>query len=264
MAAFAQFYVTYVSPVVRYGLTLVAMLGLWIALWRAGITPRARVIGIVITALLLVWWLATDQVGRSGFYPPNWGIMRPLGWIIAIACLVPLLRSQTIGSALDTIPAWWLVAIQVYRFGGGVVWLSQWSAGRLPDAFGLAAGIGDGLTGIVAAIAAVWLISGVRGGRIVAMGWNVFGIADFATGFVLASFFPYTVPYPAVMIPAFLAPLSLIFYGLSLRQLTRAIKRESGAAAPTGSPRPIDGPYGCAPAGLSTAWCRADQTNALS
>src|SRR5258707_15737802 len=223
MAAVAQFYVTYIGPVSRVGMALFAILVLGVALWRAGFASKARVLGFVSTALLLVWWVATDQLGRSGFYPPNWSVMRPVGWIIAIAGLIPLLRSQTMGAALDTIPAWWLVAVQLYRFGGGVVWLVQWSAGRLPDAFGLTAGIGDCLVGVIAVIAAIWLYSGVRGGSVVAVAWNVLGILDFATGFVLASFFPYTVPYPAVMIPAFSAPLSLIFHGLSLRQLSRAI-----------------------------------------
>jgi hypothetical protein len=232
MAALAQFYVTYGGPLVRVGILLFAALSLWFGLWRAGLASKSRSIGLVVTALLLVWWLATDQLGRSGFYPPNWGMMRPVGWIISIACLIPLLRSQTIGAALDAIPAWWLVAVQFYRVGGGIVWLDQWSAGRLPDAFGLTAGIGDSLVGIVAVIAAIWLYSGARGGRVVAAGWNVFGILDFATGFVLASFFPYTVPYPAVMVPAFSAPLSLIFHGLSLRQLGRATKRESRLVAP--------------------------------
>jgi hypothetical protein len=232
MAGFAQFYVSYGGPVVRIGMPLFAMLVLWFGLWRAGLARKSRATGLVITALLLVWWMATDQLGRSGFYNAHWTVMRPLCWAIAIACLIPLLRSQTIGAALDAIPAWWLVAVQVYRFGGGIVWLTQWSAGRLPDAFGLTAGIGDSLVGLVAAIAAIWLYSGGRGGPVVAVAWNLLGVLDFANAFVLGLFFPFTVPYPAVMISAFFAPLSLVFHGLSLRQLARAIKRESPLAAP--------------------------------
>jgi hypothetical protein len=237
MAAFAQFYVIYLGPVIRVGIPLFAILVLWVGLWRAGLASRARALGLVMTAVLLVWYVASDQLGRAGFYPPNWGVMRPVGWIIAIAFLIPLLRSQTIGAALDSIPAWWLVGVQVYRFGGGVVWLTQWSAGRLQDVFGLSAGTGDCLVGILAVIAAICVGVGVRGGRFVAMGWNVFGILDFANAFVLGSLFPYTVPYPAVIVPAFAAPLSLIFHGLSLRQLARAATRErppgvAGVAAP--------------------------------
>jgi len=231
MAALAQFYVNHITPVIRVGIPLFAILVLWVALRRAGLASRARVLGLIITAVVLAWFVAADQLGRAGFYPPNWGVMRPVGWIIAIACLIPLLRSQVIGVALDAIPAWWLVAVQVYRFGGGVVWFTQWSAGRLPDAFGLSAGTGDCLVGIVAVIAAIGVGVGVRGGRVVAMGWNVFGILDFLNAFVLGSIFPYTVTYPAVIIPAFAAPLSLIFHGLSLRQLVRAMRREGRPAA---------------------------------
>ena len=57
----------------------------------------------------------------------------------------------------------------------------------------------------------------------------MFGIFDFALGFVLASFIPYNIAYPGVMIPAFLAPMSLDVHGLSLRQLVRALKRENRA-----------------------------------
>jgi hypothetical protein len=231
MAAFAQFYVSYVGPLVRYGIPLFAVFLLWFGLWRAGLASRARATGLAITALLLVWWMATDQLARSGFYAAHWTVMRPLCWAIAIACLIPLLRSQTIGAALDAIPAWWLVAVQVYRFGGGIVWLTQWSAGRLPDAFGLSVGIGDSLVGVVAAIAAIWVYSGRSGGRVVAVAWNVFGVLDFANAFVLGLFFPYTVPYPAVMIPAFLAPLSLDFHSLSIWQLWRAAPRDSRPVA---------------------------------
>ena len=59
--------------------------------------------------------------------------------------------------------------------------------------------------------------------------WNVYGIFDFALGFVLASFIPYNIAYPGVMIPAFLAPMSLDMHGLSLRQLARALRRENRA-----------------------------------
>src|SRR5258708_26016877 len=106
MAAVAQFYVTYIGPVIRVGMALFAILVLWVALWRAGFASKARVLGFVSTALLLVCWGATDQLGRSRFYPPNWSVMRSVGWIIAIAGLIPLLRSQPMGAALPTIPAW--------------------------------------------------------------------------------------------------------------------------------------------------------------
>jgi hypothetical protein len=225
------FYQTFVSPVVRLGLPLLAILGLWVGLRRAGLTPPARMTGIVATGLLLVWWLTVDQVCRSGFYASHWNVMRPLCWGVAIAWLVPLTRAERIGPALDAIPPWWFIGLQAYRAGGGLVWLAAWAAGRLPSTFGLAVGIRDVLVGFFAVATAVWVYSGVRGGRIAGIAWNVFGILDFANGFVLASFLPYNLAYPAVMIPAFSAPLSLAVHGLSLRQLARASRQESRPAA---------------------------------
>jgi hypothetical protein len=63
------------------------------------------------------------------------------------------MRSKTIGLALDSIPAWWLVILQVYRSAAGFVWLATWSLGRLPAGFALPVGIGDGLVGVLAVIA---------------------------------------------------------------------------------------------------------------
>jgi len=231
MQAAFQLYQAYFSPLVRYGLPILAMLGLWVGLRRAGLTRKARMTGIVATGLLLVWWLTMDALGRAGFFAPNWSFMRPLCWAIAIAWLVLLTRSESIGAALDAVPPWWLPGVQFYRAGGGFTWLAIWSAGRLPTAFALTAGIGDCLTGIFAVVTAIAVYSGARSSRVAGIAWNLFGILDFATGFVLASFFPYTLPYPAVMIPAFAAPLSLVLHGLSLRQLLRGTRRESPPAA---------------------------------
>jgi hypothetical protein len=68
-------------------------------------------------------------------------------------------------------------------------------------------GAGDALVGILAVVTALWLYSGARGGRIMATAWNVLGLINFAIGCAIASFLPYNIAYPAVMIPSFLAPL---------------------------------------------------------
>jgi hypothetical protein len=230
MASYLQFYQTYLSPVIRYGVPLLVILGLWVALHRAGLIHKARATGILVTGVLLGWWAAADLVARSGLYAAHWDLMRPLCWAVAIAWLVPLTRSRLVGAALDAIPAWWLVALQVYRAAGGFVWLAVWASGRLPDAVGLTLGIGDTLTGVLAVVAAIWISSGARGGRRVGIAWNAFGLLDFATGFIIALFVPYGLAYPAVMIPAFLAPLSLDLHVLSIMQLRRSLQREPRTA----------------------------------
>jgi hypothetical protein len=224
-----QFYQANISPVTRYVIPLLAILALWIGLVRAGMTPKARTIGLVVTSLLMVWRVASEYLGWSGFYTQHWDVMRPVGWMIAILCVIPLMRSATIGRALDALPLWLLPLAQFYRASGGLVWFTLVAAGKIPASFGLVVGVGDTLAGVFGVVTAIWLLSGARGGRVAAIAWNIFGLLDFATGFIIGSFIPYSLAYPAVIIPAFMAPFSLDLHALSLRQLMRAIKWERQA-----------------------------------
>jgi hypothetical protein len=220
-----QFYQTNVGPVARF-FPILPILILWIGLVRAGFSPKARMTGLVVTGLLLVWWVATDQLARSGLYTQHWDVMRPVCWIIAILWTIPLMRSATIGSALDALPLWLLTLVQVYRAGGGLAWFGLMAAGKIPASFGLVVGTGDTLVGVLAVVTGVYLYSGARGGRVLAIAWNVLGLLDFAIANTVQTFIPYSLAYPAVMIPAFFAPLSVDVHALSLRQLIRSIKRE--------------------------------------
>jgi hypothetical protein len=228
MIAVLQFYQTYIGPVVRF-FPILAILILWFGLVRAGFSPKARTTGLVVTGLLLVWWVASDLLVRSGFYTQHWGMTRPVCWTIAILLVIPLMRSATIGGALDALPLWLLVILQVYRAGGGMNWLGLVAAGRIPETIGLVAGIGDTTVGILAVVTGAYLYSGARGGRVVAIAWNVLGLLDFAIANTVQTFIPFSLGYPALMIPAFYAPLSVDVHALSLRQLIRAVKRERGA-----------------------------------
>lgn len=93
MLEFLQFYQTNVAPVVRF-FPILALLILWFALVRAGFSPKARMTGVIVTGLLLVWWVASDQLGRSGLYTEHWGVMRPVCWMIAILWVIPVMRRQ--------------------------------------------------------------------------------------------------------------------------------------------------------------------------
>jgi hypothetical protein len=226
-----QFYQANLSPIVRFAPPVLAILVLWIGLMRAGPAPKARTTGLVVTGLLLVWWGVSDLIARSGFYTQHWGMMRPVGWIIAILWVIPLMRSATIGSALDAMPLWLPVVVQVYRAGGGLAWFGLVAAGKIQAGIGLVAGTGDTLVGILAVVTAVYLYSGARGGRVMAIAWNTFGLLDFAVSNIVQTFIPYSLVYPAIMIPAFFAPMSVDVHALSLRQLFRAMRLPTDAAS---------------------------------
>jgi hypothetical protein len=59
-----------------------------------------------------------------------------------------------------------------------------------------------------------------------AIAWNTFGLLDFAVSNIVQTFIPYSLVYPAMMIPAFFAPMSVDVHALSLRQLLRTMRRE--------------------------------------
>lgn len=110
-----------------------------------------------------------------------------------------------------------------------MAWFGLVAAGKIPASYGLVAGTGDTTVGILTVVTGMYLYFGLRGGRAVAIAWNVLALLDFAIGNTVQTFVPISLAYPAVMLPAFFAPLSVDIHALSLRQLIRAIKRERGA-----------------------------------
>jgi hypothetical protein len=233
LLAIFQLYQDYGILIVRPAIVLLPLLGLWVGLSRAALDQKTRVVTwFGVAALLLAWALAAIEVTRSGLYQEyifsSGGFLRPLPWVVALLVFLGLVRIRSITAALEAVPSWWLVALQVYRAGAGFVFLMLFSMGRAGMA-GVPAGIGDGLTGLLALPAAFYLASGRPGGRTAAIAWNCFGLADFALAFAITTVISPTsglgVSYPAVLIPAFLAPLSSVYHGLSLWQLMRAPAR---------------------------------------
>jgi hypothetical protein len=233
----------------------VILYGLWLGLARAGFDfgRRLRIwlaIAVPFTLwLAAVWIMAVDGVfvARPGGGGPP---LIPIAIFLPVLLFVPiLLRSARIGEILDATPPSWLVGLQLYRVFGAV-FLVAWAQGRLAAIFALPAGIGDVTTGLLAHPAAYYLAAGGRGGRAAAIGWNLFGLIDFAIavgiGILSSPAIQLIVPdrpsigagtYPLVLIPTFAVPSSIILHALSLRQLTRIGRREA-ADHPLGSTAP--------------------------
>jgi len=225
MLAVVQFYAAFVSPLVRPAMALLALLGLWIGLRRTGLAAGTRTMTWLVIALaLLVWFVGAEQATQSGFYQEHVVWMRPVGWLVGLLWLAVLLRSERMAMVLAATPAWWLIALQVYRAAGGAVLLMTWALGRAPATIALPAGIGDCLVGLLALPVAAYLWSGRPGAASIAIGWNILGLADFAIAVCIGTFVPFGLTYPAVMIPAFMAPLSVVFHGLSIWQINSAAR----------------------------------------
>ncbi len=221
-------------------------LGLWLGLERTEMTPdRRRATWLAVMIPYTLWFAVAWSAAINGvFGAVAAGLPVPL---LPLAIFLPvligaplLLRSERIGQLLDAMPASWLVALQVYRVFGSV-FLVAGLRGTLPAIFGLPAGIGDMLTGLLAVPAALAVASGTAQGRRAAIAWNILGLADFAVAVTLgiitspgpAQLIPSAVPsigagaYPAVLTPAFVVPSSILLHALSLRQLRRRQRAEA-------------------------------------
>ena len=226
------------STATRLAIHIAIVLGLWLALERTGLTQRQRLglwLAVVVPYTLwlaVIWSVAVNGVFRPGNNTPP---LVPLAIFLPVIVGAPiLLRSKRIGEVLDAMPASWLVGLQVYRIFGGI-FLVGWARGVIPGIFALPAGIGDVTTGLLALPVAYLLVSRNGDGVRPAIAWNIFGLLDFtiAIGIGLATApgpLQVIVPsipntgvglYPAVLIPAFAVPSSILLHVLSLRQLRR-------------------------------------------
>jgi hypothetical protein len=221
----------------RLFIHVLTMLGLWLGLERTAMTPsQRRNVWLAVMIPYTLWLAVAWNLGAYGVFQAGGRVPRlPLAIFLPVIIGTPfLLLSKRLGEALDAMPATWLVALQVYRVLGAV-FLVNWARGAAPGIFALPAGVGDVITGLLAVPAAIALGTGSAEGRRAAIAWNLFGLTDFAVAISIGLItapgpFQLIVPsipnasavtYPAVMIPAFGVPSSILLHVLSLRQLYR-------------------------------------------
>jgi hypothetical protein len=227
------------GAIIRPLLVAIILFALWHALARTNLGSRQRLLGWTAVAAALVLWLTfVWTLALQGRFLPEPGAPRVLQIVVVlvpmiiliISALTLLTRSQTIAAAIDAAPLWWLIAYQMARVNGGVIFLPLWYYGFLPGFFALPAGIGDTLTGLFAIVAVVALWRDAPLARPLGYAVNVFGMADLIYAIsmgvtsVLASTTAEVSPivmYPLVMVPTFGVPLAFVVHCLSIWQLRR-------------------------------------------
>jgi hypothetical protein len=227
------------GAIIRPLLVAIILFALWHALARTNLGSRQRLLGWTAVAAALVLWLTfVWTLALQGRFVPEPSAPRILQIVVVlvpmiiliISALTLLTRSQTIAAAVDAAPLWWLIAYQIFRINGGVIFLPLWYQGFLPGFFALPAGIGDTLTGLFAIVAAVALWRDAPLARPLAYAVNVFGMADliYAISMGVTSTLTSTtaevspiVMYPLVMVPTFGVPLAFVVHCLSIWQLRR-------------------------------------------
>jgi hypothetical protein len=243
----------YVTPIV---LIVAGTLTFWLyrmvsrATESADLAPGTRARVRWATALFLLTWLGlafavapstpvVDAAGR-GVVPATFAFFGGITLTLAIGLLV---FSTTWRKVVDAIPADKLISVQVYRLIGGVLFVPLYAIGTLPGHFALPAGWGDLAVGLLAPLVALALRRKIRGGRQLALGWNLFGFADLVaavglgTGYLLLLLRPEAgAPpaaaamtfFPLALVPTFAVPLGFILHIYSIR---RSLKGERRSAA---------------------------------
>lgn len=152
------------------------------------------------------------------------------------AALAGVRWSPALREAVATASLPGVIGVQVYRVVGAVfvILLAQ---GQLPAHFAQPAGWGDVAVGL-AAVPVALALTGMAGGRALAIAWNLFGLLDLivAVGMGTGRLAPYLMPelgsrvpaaaamgaFPLILIPTFLVPLSVILHVIALARLRRA------------------------------------------
>ena len=226
------------STVTRLTITATILGGLWFGLARTQFDRGKRITTwLVVAVTFLAWQAVVWSAAAAGSFSLQPGAipMLPIAIILPLVIGLPvLMRSQRVAAILDATPPYWLVGLQVYRIFGSI-FLLAYASGNLAGLFGLPAGTGDTLVGLLALPTAYLLYLAPRENHSRAVAWNILGILDLviaiSIGFLtapgpfqlIAPSMPNTLlgTYPTVMTPAFMVPTSLMLHALSLRQLAR-------------------------------------------
>ena len=220
-----------------------ALIGVSRALKRSNWNERERGRSVKATAAVLIGWFVVAVVlallgvyrGAGDRFPTiEIGIVIP----ILFGCLI-IRRWAAVSRLIDATPWHWVIAVQSFRVEG-VIFLTLYASNLLPGLFALPAGVGDVVTGLVAAAIGASVAAGRQIRLRTALSWNVFGIIDLivalATGFLTSPSplqrFAFDHPnelisaFPLVLIPTFLVPLAILLHIISLIQLGRAAARD--------------------------------------
>ncbi len=242
------------------------------------------ILGANLAACIAVWWILSRAADRSRLSPAaqrgarlGTGIFLG-GWLGAALLLAPappsllardrffiepLIPVFALGSFAIVLLAFWLVpavrrlleaasvpaliAVQFYR-AVGFVFLVLTVRGQLPAHFAQPAGWGDIAVGLTAPFVALAMARGNRGGRALAIGWNVIGLLDLfvaigmGTGILAPILAPGLGPrvppaaamgvFPMILVPIYAVPLSVMLHVIVLGRLRRSAHLGTVVTAP--------------------------------
>lgn len=202
--------------------------------------PQA--LALSLAAGLMAWLGATAALAENGVladwsaFPPRWPLL-PLTTLVTFALFA---RTRTFRRLRTEIPTWQPVALQTFRVGVELAFWRLHAEGYAPVQVTFEGRNFDALVGLTAPVVAIGIATG-RVGRLVTLAWNLFGLALLfnAIGTVATSApgplhldwpgepFTAIATWPAVWIPALLAPTAIFLHVVSIGQSLAIGKSEA-------------------------------------
>lgn len=216
--------------------------GLRFGLIQSGASPvLVRKTLLTCACVIIAWYALCTVLAINHVFEASKESLSPT---IPIAVTLPIIagvllfkRTQALSSAIASIPSSWLVGVQFYRVIGIVFLFFYWQ-GWLSKEFAFPAGMGDVAVGLLAAPVALALHRKRCTAILLAITWNILGIADFliamTIGFLTTSgplqIWNMDTPndvismYPLVMIPIYTIPSSIGLHLLSIWKIRSLMK----------------------------------------
>jgi hypothetical protein len=193
-----------------------------------------RSVKVAVYTVIALWFLFSLSMGIRGRF-----IGRPdksplaLGLALGLPILLfvtAYLRRGSLWAFAHTLDLRLVVLPHLWRLVA-IVFLIDYSQGRLPGGFALPAGIGDIVTALGAVPLALALSHGASGVRKRFVAWNIFGLIDLVVAVssgilhskssfgVLVGAGPTTLlmsQFPLCMVPTFFVPLFMLLHLLAL------------------------------------------------
>ena len=174
-------YLSYYVLVSGAGIVATLLLGLRLALSRAGWSADDQRRVVRLSALVLIGWLGVAlALGVSGVYQGASDQIPTIQYGILVPILIGgflIMRSSSLARVIEAVPQQWFIGVQLYR-ALGIIFLILYGAGKMPGFFAWPAGIGDVLVGALAPVVAIAYARGPEKNGDLAWGWNILGLTD--------------------------------------------------------------------------------------
>jgi hypothetical protein len=211
---------------------------------RSALGPGARSRAPLLLGAFLSAWFGLALLAGDARNFPLFGDEVRLPLLLAVAFgpmflgIALLFGTSTMRALVLATPPEWLIRVQVYRMAGLIFLFPFLHYGAIPAGFAVPATIGDFATGLAAPFVASRVEHRRAGAFALAVGWNLFGLADLIVAPVAAvlSHAPLANLYPLVLVPLFLGPpLGMLTHVYSLKNLAN----QSGPAGESPLARPV-------------------------